>query len=191
MATALPEAQSQTVMTSALGEEAQQTGCCSPDPCSTPAHLFDALIRYWALKNDTALAHRLGVSQAVVNKVRRGHRPLNPALQKRICEASGLAEHELGGLISATRAAAIAPAPDGGFNPGHLLNALKIHFHLRSDAALARALDVDRPYISKIRHHMNPVGPTLLVRMHEASGLPVRQLRAWMGDRRKVVRLEE
>jgi transcriptional regulator with XRE-family HTH domain len=165
--------------------------CGNSAPYSDPGRLFDALIRYWALKSDTALAHRLDVSQTLVNKVRRGHRPLNPALQKRICEANGLAEHELISMIAAMQDAAVAPAPDGGFAPGHLLNALKTHLRLRSDAALARALDVGRPYVSKIRHRMNSVGPTLLVRMHEVSGLPVRQLRALMGDRRRVVRIDE
>jgi transcriptional regulator with XRE-family HTH domain len=161
------------------------------NPYSDPVGLFDALIRYWALKSDTALAHRLGVSQAVVNKVRRGHRQFSPTLRERIATASGLAGHELSSMIAAMEVAAVAPAPDGGFDPGHLLNALKTYLRLRSDAALARVLDVDRSYISKIRHRMNSVGPTLLVRMHEVSGLPVRRLRALMGDRRKVVRIDE
>ena len=53
------------------------------------------------------------------------------------------------------------------------------------DAALARALEIAPPAISKIRHCRMPAGASLLIRMHEVSGLTIWNLRYLMGDRRR------
>lgn len=76
-----------------------------------------------------------------------------------------------------------------GYDPSHLLDALIAHMRLKNDAALSRALDVAPPVISKIRHRLIPVGASMLIRMHEASGLSIHELRALMGDRRRKCRL--
>ena len=60
---------------------------------------------------------------------------------------------------------------------------------LKNDAALARALEVAPPIISKIRHRRLPVGASMLIRMHEVSNLSVMELRELLGDRRKKFRL--
>ncbi|QJD98629.1 hypothetical protein HH212_00050 [Massilia forsythiae] len=70
------------------------------------------------------------------------------------------------------------------FNQGALLDALLGRLELKNDAALSRRLDVAPPVLSKIRHHRMPVGASLLIRMHEVTGLPTNDLRALMGDRR-------
>jgi hypothetical protein len=62
---------------------------------------------------------------------------------------------------------------------------------LKNDAALARALEVAPPLISKIRHRRLPVGASLLIRMHEVTALPVRELRQLMGDRRQKYRISD
>jgi hypothetical protein len=59
------------------------------------------------------------------------------------------------------------------------------------DAALSRALEVAHPVLSKIRHYRLPVGASMLIRMHEASGLSIRELRDLMGDRRTKYRLSD
>jgi hypothetical protein len=75
------------------------------------------------------------------------------------------------------------------YNPNHLLDVLIGKLQLKNDAALARTLEVAAPVISKIRHRRLPVGASLLIRMHEVTGLSIRDLRDLMGDRRAKYRL--
>lgn len=51
--------------------------------------------------------------------------------------------------------------------------------HLKNDAALARAVQMAPPVISKIRHGRIPIGPMMLLRAHELTGLHVREIRTW------------
>jgi hypothetical protein len=74
------------------------------------------------------------------------------------------------------------------YNPNALLDALLEKLGCKNDAALARALEVAPPQISKIRHKRLAVGATLLVAAHELTGMPIRELRALMGDRRERFR---
>lgn len=75
------------------------------------------------------------------------------------------------------------------YNPDNLLNALIEKLGLKNDAALARLLEVAPPILSKIRHRRLPVGAALLIRMHEVSNMPIRELRDLMGDRRQKYRI--
>jgi len=49
---------------------------------------------------------------------------------------------------------------------------------LKNDAALARMLEVAPPVISKVRHYRLPVGSTLILSIHEATGLSIREIKA-------------
>jgi len=71
------------------------------------------------------------------------------------------------------------------YNPNHLLDVLLGKMQLKNDAALSRMLEVAPPVISKIRHHRLPV------RMHEVTGMSIRDLRDLMGDRRTKYRLSD
>ncbi len=53
---------------------------------------------------------------------------------------------------------------------------------LKSDAGLARRLDVTPPLISLLRNGKRRIGPNMLLRIHEASDMPISQLRALMSD---------
>lgn len=75
------------------------------------------------------------------------------------------------------------------YDPNKLLDALIEKLSLKNDAALSRVLEVAPPVISKIRHRRLPVGASLLIRMHEESGLSIRELRALMGDQRGKFRI--
>jgi hypothetical protein len=77
------------------------------------------------------------------------------------------------------------------YNPDGLLDKLIELMQLKNDAALSRALEVAPPVISKIRHRRLPVGASLLIRMHEVSGLTIGDLRYLLGDRRKKFRLSD
>lgn len=75
------------------------------------------------------------------------------------------------------------------YNPNNLLDALIERMNLKNDAALSRVLEVQPPVISKIRHRRLPVGASLLIRMHEESGLSIKELRELMGDQREKQRI--
>src|SRR3954470_7339905 len=77
------------------------------------------------------------------------------------------------------------------YDPNHLLGSLIQKLNLKNDAALSRMLEVAPPVISKIRHHRLPVGASLLIRMHEVTGMSIRDLRDLMGDRRTKYRLSD
>ncbi|HEY5799143.1 MAG TPA: hypothetical protein VIT92_02930 [Burkholderiaceae bacterium] len=84
-----------------------------------------------------------------------------------------------------------ALASQESYNPNHLLDILLGKMSLKNDAALSRVLEVAPPVISKIRHRRLPVGASLLIRMHEVTGMSIRDLRDLMGDRRTKYRLSD
>lgn len=73
--------------------------------------------------------------------------------------------------------------------PDRLLDELKKKLRLRNDAALSRVLDVAPPVISKIRKRRLGIGASLLIRMHEAANIDIKDLRALMGDRREKFKI--
>jgi plasmid maintenance system antidote protein VapI len=77
------------------------------------------------------------------------------------------------------------------YDPNVLLDALIEKLNLKNDAALARALEIAPPIISKIRHRRLPVGASLLIRMHEVTSLSIADLRMLMGDRRAKFRISD
>ena len=78
----------------------------------------------------------------------------------------------------------IKKSDDFKYDPNALFDELIRVLKLKNDAALARVLEVAPPVLSKMRHKNIPVGATMLIRMHEESGLSIKELRALMGDRR-------
>ena len=77
------------------------------------------------------------------------------------------------------------------YNPNRVLDAIIEKLQLKNDAALSRALEVAPPVISKIRHNTLPIGATILIRMHELSGMAVRDMQSIMGDRRAKHRISD
>jgi hypothetical protein len=74
------------------------------------------------------------------------------------------------------------------FKPSNLFDCLISIMKLKNDAALSQALGIGSPIISKIRHNRLPVSASLLLRIHDVTQLPVRDLRDFMGDRRQRYR---
>ena len=54
---------------------------------------------------------------------------------------------------------------------------------LKNDSALARELRVHTAVISNIRHGLQNVGPALIVRIHDLTEMPVRDIKASLGLR--------
>ena len=75
------------------------------------------------------------------------------------------------------------------YNPGRLLDALIERMGLANDGALSRKLKVAKTVIRKIRHGHLPIPASMLLWMHEATGISICELRALMGDRRAKLRL--
>jgi plasmid maintenance system antidote protein VapI len=80
---------------------------------------------------------------------------------------------------------------ESAYRPEHLITSLIGKLKLKNDAALSRALEVDPPMISKIRHRTLPVGASMLIRMHEVTDLSIEELRSLMGDRRNKFRISD
>lgn len=68
-------------------------------------------------------------------------------------------------------------------NPNHLFNTIQSRLNLRNDIELALTLGDAPSVISKMRHQKIPVGATMLLRLHEVSGISIKDLRSLMGDR--------
>ena len=83
------------------------------------------------------------------------------------------------------------PNSSDGYDPGRLFNALCSHLKLRSDAGLARVLEVPTLLIRLMRTNELPVTPELLIRAEEVSGWSGRVLRDVMGDRRRKFRFDQ
>lgn len=72
------------------------------------------------------------------------------------------------------------------YNPEPLLDAISQAISVRSDNALAKALGITQGAMSKIRNKHKPVSAEVLLRMHDISGLSIRQMRNLMGDNRRL-----
>lgn len=70
------------------------------------------------------------------------------------------------------------------YSPSALLDALLRHLQLDDDHALSRRLKVTRDVVANLRRGSLPVGASMLLWMHEASGISVDELRRLLGDRR-------
>jgi transcriptional regulator with XRE-family HTH domain len=74
------------------------------------------------------------------------------------------------------------PFEHQSYNPDTLLDTVKEWFGLASDRALARRLRLGPPTISRIRNRRQPASSEVLLRMHEATSFPIRDLRFLAGD---------
>ncbi len=61
-------------------------------------------------------------------------------------------------------------------NVPKLLDTLRDRFQIKSDAALARELDIVPAQISKLRGGAT-LGPSVILRIHEHLGVPVKEIR--------------
>ncbi len=68
------------------------------------------------------------------------------------------------------------------FVPNKLLDTLIAHMQLKNDAQLSRRLGVPPPVVSQMRHRKLPVGATMLLRMHEESGMSISELKELLAE---------
>ena len=74
------------------------------------------------------------------------------------------------------------------YEPHRLLDALRIKLDAKSDAQLAKALDIPKSSVSRMRSGKIPIYPALLLRMHDVSGISITEMQTIVGDRRSKFR---
>lgn len=70
---------------------------------------------------------------------------------------------------------------DPAYDPNHFIDVLLAQFQLKNDAALCRLLEIAPPVLSKIRHKRLAISAAILLRVHEKTEIPVRELKALAG----------
>ena len=58
-----------------------------------------------------------------------------------------------------------------------LLDYLMVRFNFRRDVELARALQVNQPLLSKIRHGTISITPSFILKVHETFDIPVKEIK--------------
>jgi hypothetical protein len=59
----------------------------------------------------------------------------------------------------------------------HLLDTVMRLQGMRDDAKLSNAIGSHPPYISKVRAEKIPVGATLMIKIHEATDMPIAEIK--------------
>ncbi len=77
------------------------------------------------------------------------------------------------------------PQTSTRYHPEKLLDGLIARLGVRSSSALARLVGLSPSVISKVRHRKLAVSGEILLAFHEATDIPIRELRRMMGDTRK------
>jgi plasmid maintenance system antidote protein VapI len=77
------------------------------------------------------------------------------------------------------------------FDPGRLLDVIKLRFGFQTDTELAKLLHMTSPQISRIRSNALPLSGNALIRIHEVSGLSIFELKKLCGDRRATQRVRK
>lgn len=76
------------------------------------------------------------------------------------------------------------------YDPDALLDLLLKHMHLSRDSQLARRINIDRRILYNIHLRQINITGSMLILMHEASGLSVAVLKQILNDKRKTSRME-
>jgi len=70
---------------------------------------------------------------------------------------------------------------DKMYDGAALINYALDKMNLKNDAALARALNISPPIISKVRHRVTPISSNVLLRIGEKTGLSYADMREILG----------
>lgn len=71
-------------------------------------------------------------------------------------------------------------------NSGTLFDVMMQRLALKNDAALARLLEVAPPVISKIRHGVLPFGASMVIKVHETTDWPIRDIKGMLRQVEKM-----
>ncbi len=62
--------------------------------------------------------------------------------------------------------------------PNTLLDHVIATMHLKNDAALCRELGIKPPVASKIRKGVYPIGASIIIAIHELTGMSIKDIKA-------------
>jgi hypothetical protein len=79
----------------------------------------------------------------------------------------------------------------GSYDPNHLLDSVLDRMRMGNDEDLAEALKIDPSVIAEVRAMRVLVDATMLLQLHELTGISVIALRNIMGDRRAKLRYSD
>lgn len=74
--------------------------------------------------------------------------------------------------------------PSDTYTPDLFIERLIHRLDLRSSSALARKVGISPSVISKVRHRRLAVSGEILLKIHEETDIPIKELRCMMGDTR-------
>ncbi len=83
----------------------------------------------------------------------------------------------------------LSQATPADYDPERLFDTLRQRLQLHSDKALAKLLQIAPPLLARLRQSGVPVSGSLLMRIHDATGIAIDELRRVLGDRRQRLRL--
>jgi len=63
-----------------------------------------------------------------------------------------------------------------------LIDALIIRMDLKNDAKLSKLLELAPPVISKLRSGKLKLGATVIIRIHEKTGMSVKEIKSYMNQ---------
>jgi plasmid maintenance system antidote protein VapI len=75
------------------------------------------------------------------------------------------------------------------YDPGRLLDHLLLRLNLTRDNDLARILKMDKRLLSMVRQGRRAISGSMLLRMQDATGLTILELRCLLQDRRRTSRM--
>ena len=75
------------------------------------------------------------------------------------------------------------------YDPNRLLDTLTQRLGVNSDKALSQKLKMNKTLVTRIRQKRLPLGASLLMGIHEATGISIPELKKILGDRRSKFRL--
>ena len=62
-----------------------------------------------------------------------------------------------------------------------IIDLVKERLDIDSDSELARTMGTSPAYVSHLRHNVQNMGPALIIRFHEMSGIPIHTIKAILG----------
>ncbi len=74
------------------------------------------------------------------------------------------------------------------YTPELFIDGLMRRLGMKTRSALAKAVGVSPSLVSKIWHRRLAISGEILLQVHEATGIPIRELRRMMGDERRFFR---
>ena len=66
--------------------------------------------------------------------------------------------------------------------PHALFDAIMLDFNLKNDSALARALDISAPVVSKIRSRTRPLCASVVLKIHDATDWPIKKIKDLLAE---------